>query len=128
MLDTVMTSRLRIGEVARRTALTVDAIRFYERRELLPKPVRTEGQFRLYSEDDLQRLQFIREMQGLGFSLNEIKQLLHLRTRKIEACGAVRDLLNTKLRGIRTKIEELQKLERALTADLRCPVLEGAHQ
>jgi MerR family transcriptional regulator, mercuric resistance operon regulatory protein len=140
----VMTSGVQIGEAARRTALTVDTIRFYERRELLPKPVRTQGRFRLYSEDDLLRLQFIKGMQGLGFSLNEIKQLSHLRARKIEACGAVRDLLNTKLREIRTKIQELQKLERALAADLRkcnrelkhrrshepyaCPVLEGAHQ
>jgi DNA-binding transcriptional MerR regulator len=144
MLGTVMTSRVQIGEAARRTALTVDTIRFYERRELLPKPVRTEGRFRLYSEDDLLRIQFIREMQGLGFSLNEIRQLLHLRARKIEACGAVRDLLETKLRMVRTKIQDLQKLERALTADLRkcnrelkhrrshkpcaCPVLEGEHQ
>ena len=84
-------------------------------------------------------------MQGLGFSLNEISQLSDLRTHKIEACGAVRDLLNTKLREIRTKIQEFQKLERALAADLRkcnrelkhrrshepypCPVLEEvAHQ
>jgi MerR family transcriptional regulator, mercuric resistance operon regulatory protein len=138
-----MAIAIQIGEAAKRTALSIDAIRFYERRALLPKPERTEGRFRLYTEDDLLRLQFIREMQGLGFSLNEIKQLLHLRSRKVEACSAVHDLLSTKLKTIRTKIQELQKLESELAADLRkcnrelkhrqnhkpcaCPVLEGEH-
>jgi MerR family transcriptional regulator, mercuric resistance operon regulatory protein len=138
-----MAIAIQIGEAAKRTALSIDAIRFYERRALLPKPNRTEGRFRLYTEDDLLRLQFIREMQNLGFSLNEVKQLLHLRSRKVEACSAVRDLLSTKLKTIRAKIQELQKLESELAADLRkcnrelkhrqshkpcaCPVLEGEH-
>jgi MerR HTH family regulatory protein len=67
-----MAIAIQIGEAAKRTSLSIDAIRFYERRALLPKPDRTEGRFRLYTEDDLLRLQFIREMQSLGFSLNEI--------------------------------------------------------
>ena len=60
---------MQIGEVAKRTALSVDAIRLYERRALLPKAVRTEGRFRLYGNDDVARLRFITAMQGLGFSL-----------------------------------------------------------
>jgi MerR family mercuric resistance operon transcriptional regulator len=144
MLGLVMATAIQIGEAAKRTALSIDAIRFYERRELLPKPIRTAGRFRLYSDDDLLFLHFIREMQGLGFSLEEIKQLLHLRSHKVEACSAVRDLLNTKLKTIRAKIQELQKLETELAADLRkcnrelkhrqshkpcaCPILESEHR
>ena len=131
---------MQIGEAAKRSSLSVDAIRFYERRALLPKAARTIGRFRLYTADDIARLQFIRQMQNLGFSLQEIKQLLDLRSRKVEACGSVRELLRAKLDAIRSKKQELQQLESELAADLRrcnrelehrkqhkpcaCPVLE----
>jgi len=121
-------------------ALTVDAIRFYERRKLLPKAGRSAGRFRLYTEDAIERLRFIRQMQGLGFSLREVGELIQLRERKVDACESVRELLKAKLAGARTKIDELRKLESELEADLRkcncelnhrrrhaacaCPVLE----
>jgi MerR family transcriptional regulator, mercuric resistance operon regulatory protein len=108
------------------------------------KPGRTSGRFRLYTEDDLVRLTFIREMQGLGFSLDEIKQLASLRGRGADACSTVRDLLNTKLKAVRAKIQQLQELESELSADLRkcnrelrrrqsrnpsaCPLLKGDDQ
>lgn len=138
-----MATAIHIGEAARRTALSIDAIRFYERRSLLPKPLRTEGRFRLYSEDDLSRLEFLRQMQGLGFSLREIKQLLDLRSRKVEACSAVREIVRGKLQTVRAKIADLEKLEAELRTDLRkcdqelkrrkshkpcaCPVLDVEH-
>ena len=133
-----MSSTMQIGEAAKRTALTVDAIRFYERRSLLPKPVRTAGRFRLYSEDDVARLGFIRPMQGLGFSLREVRQLFELRGHPLNACYEVRDVLKMKLEKVRGKIAELQTLEQELALDLRkcnhelkrrgkrgCPVLSG---
>jgi len=110
---------MQIGKVAKLTALTVDAIRFYERRSLLPKPARTVGRFRLYTGDDVLRLDFIRRMQDLGFSLSEIKQLLELRERRLNACDEVSALLKTKLENVRSKISELQKLEVELAVDLR---------
>lgn len=88
-----MASSMQIGEAAKRTALSVDAIRFYEKRSLLPKPPRTAGRFRLYGDDDIARLDFIRQMQGLGFSLSEVRQLLDLRSHPLNACHEVRDLL-----------------------------------
>lgn len=134
------TATMQIGEVAERTALTVDAIRFYERRQLLPKPIRSAGRFRLYTADDMERLRFIQQMQGLGFSLNEVGELISLRTRKVEACESVGQLLKGKLADVRAKIYELHQLETELVADLRkctqelrrrhnhaacaCPVLE----
>ena len=66
---------MQIGEVAKRTSLTVDAIRFYEKRRLLPKAVRSAGRFRLYGEGTIERLHFIQQMQGLGFSLREVGEL-----------------------------------------------------
>ena len=131
---------IQIGELAKRTALTVDAIRFYEKRHLLPKASRSTGGFRLYSTDDVERLHFIRQIHGLGFSLREISELIDLRTRKVDACEAVRELLKHKLADVRARVRELQKLESELMNDLRkcnkelthrkrhipcaCPVLE----
>jgi DNA-binding transcriptional MerR regulator len=132
---------MQIGELAKRTTLTVDAIRFYERRHLLPKAIRSSAGFRLYSPDDIARLHFIRQMHGLGFSLREIGELIDLRTKKIDACEPVRELLKSKVADIRAKLLELQRLESGLVADLRrcnqelkrrqrhaasaCPVLEA---
>lgn len=128
-----------IGELAKRTALTIDAIRFYERRKLLPPPPRSTGRFRLYTPDDIERLRFVRRMQHLGFSLEEIKQLMSIRADKAHACAAVQQFLKTKLAEVTVKVRELQQLEAELKADLRkcnralkqqcgracsCPVLE----
>src|SRR5689334_23221027 len=63
---------MQIGEVAKPTSLTVDAIRFYEKRKLLPTAVRRAGRFRLYGATTVERLHFIQQMRGLGFSLREV--------------------------------------------------------
>ena len=110
---------MQIGEVAERTALTVDAIRFYERRKLLLKASRSAGRFRLYTEDAVERLRFIQQMQGLGFSLREVGELIQLRERKVEACESVRQLLTAKLADVRAKMRELKRLEGELEADFR---------
>jgi len=110
---------LLIGEVAKRTSLSVDAIRFYERRGLLPKPQRTKGRFRLYTSEDVEQLGSIRRMQSLGFSLKEIQHWLGLNKREVDACPAVRDLLEAKLKAIHVKMNDLRSLEVKLSADLR---------
>jgi MerR family transcriptional regulator, copper efflux regulator len=131
---------MQIGEVAKRTALTVDAIRFYEKRRLLPKAVRSAGRFRLYGEATVERLHFIQQMQGLGFSLREVGELMQLRERKVDARESVKQLLTAKLFDVRAKLQELrhpeseletdlQKCNRELTHRLRhaacaCPVLD----
>lgn len=130
---------LQIGELARRTALSIDAIRFYERRKLLPQAFRSAGRFRLYTADDIERLRFVRRMQRLGFSLKEIRELIGIRADKAHACPSVRQFLKAKLAEVTVKIRELQQLETELKTDLRkckralkqqrgkacaCPVLE----
>jgi DNA-binding transcriptional MerR regulator len=105
------TPMLQIGDVARRTELTVDAIRFYEKRRLLPKAMRTA--------EDIERIRFIRRMQALGFSLDEIRELGNLRARSVDACESVGKLLTAKLAEVRTKMHELERLESELAADLQ---------
>ena len=138
-----VTQSLHIGEVARQTGLTVDAIRFYEKEQLLHQPRRTSGGFRLFSAQDVERVQFIRQVQELGFSLSEVKELLVLRSGSVEACSQVRGLLEQKLAKVRHNIRELQKLEEELKSTVRecdiaqkkssgdrqpCPVLEHIGQ
>jgi DNA-binding transcriptional MerR regulator len=132
-------SALQIGEVAKLTALSVDAIRFYERSSLLPEVPRTPGRFRLFTHADIARLSFIRKMQSLGFSLREVRQILDLRESRLDACKEVSEVVKTKLAEVRSKIRELQKLEGELVGGLRkcnaerkhrsknrsCPVLES---
>jgi len=131
---------MQIGEVARRTSLAVDAIRFYEKRKLLPKAVRSMGRFRLYEDNTVERLHFIQQMQGLGFSLGEVGELIHLREHTVDACESVRELLKSKLTDVRAKLRHLRHLESELETDLQkcngelnhrrrhaacpCPVLE----
>ena len=114
MRVTPTTQSLHIGEVARQTGLTVDAIRFYEKERLLQRPSRTIGGFRLFSAQDVERVQFIRQVQELGFSLCEVKELLVLRSGSVEACSQVRRMLEQKLIKVRHHIHELHKLEKEL--------------
>src|SRR5436305_1835804 len=141
ILEGSAASGFQIGELAKRSRLSVDAIRFYERRKLLPIPIRTTGRFRLYTDNDVERLRFIRQMQTLGFSLTEITRLAQLRADKNHACESVRGFLRAKLAEVAVKIHELQEVQAELKADLRkcdhtlkdprgrkacaCPVLEG---
>ena len=114
-------SGLRIGEAAKRTSLSVDTIRFYEKLGLLRPSRRTSGKFRIYSERDLKRLQLIRQTQNLGFSLHEVKQILELEGR--DPCSCVSKMLREKIATVRAKIEALCELETKLKAELR--VCEG---
>ena len=141
-----MAEGLQIGRVARETGLGIHAIRFYEREGLLKEPLRSEGGYRLFDSDSVEDLKFIGKAQELGFSLAKIRDLLVLRrTRTLEGCLHVRDLLDQKLVTVQEKIQELQKLESELKSALRkchqdlkrnrgkperlCPVLEelGRH-
>ncbi len=134
-------SGIRIGSVAKRTGLSVDAIRFYEKQRLLERAPRTEGGFRLFRGADIARIRFIQRAQRLGFSLPEIRELLVLRREDGEVCSHVRDLLRAKVAAVRAKIRELGALEKQLTTSLRkceralragegshhepCPVIEA---
>jgi MerR family transcriptional regulator, mercuric resistance operon regulatory protein len=105
---------MQIGQISKQVGVSIDAIRFYERSGVLAAPPRSEGGFRLYSSSDLSALHFIRSLQVLGFSLNEIREFLSLRSNDLRACCEVRNMLDRKLRDIHTKRIALAKLEAEL--------------
>jgi DNA-binding transcriptional MerR regulator len=111
--------RIQIGSVSQQTGLSVDAIRFYEKEGLLGQPLRSEGGFRLFAAQDIQRIRFIRTAQQLGFSLHEIRELLVLQRTEGDTCSHVRDLLQAKITTIRKKIRDLVVLEEQLKKSLR---------
>jgi DNA-binding transcriptional MerR regulator len=110
---------MQIGTIAKRTGLSVDAVRFYERNSLLPSPSRTPGGFRQYGEKDVETLEFIRSAQGLGFTLREIHELLELRDNRLQPCAPVRRQLEQKLSQVRQKLADMKKLEHGLRLALR---------
>ena len=79
-----------IGELARQANVHVETLRYYERRGLIPKPHRTVSNYRVYSFENLRRVKFIKQAQGLGFSLKEINKLLALRATPRARCADVR--------------------------------------
>jgi DNA-binding transcriptional MerR regulator len=109
----------KIGSVAKQTGISIDTIRFYEKEGLVKRSARSEGGFRLFGQRQIQDLKFIRKSQELGFSLNEIRELLIVRDDRVPSCSHVRELLERKLTKVRGKIEELQALEGSLKTALR---------
>lgn len=105
---------LRIGELAKKADCLVQTVRFYEGEGLLPEPARSEGNFRLYDEVHLRRLQFIRRCRAKDMTLEEIRQLLSLRDRPEVDCGGVNTMVDAHIAQVRLKIKELRELEREL--------------
>lgn len=110
---------IQIGVLSKRTGLSVDAIRFYERQRLLRSPRRSDGGFRLFREEDVAALQFIKSAQELGFSLDEVRELLLLRDQEAKACPKMERLLKTKLTSVENKIAALKAIECELKSALR---------
>ncbi|GAC1438718.1 MAG: Cu(I)-responsive transcriptional regulator [Terriglobales bacterium] len=114
-----MQSRVKPGTITKKIGLSVDAIRFYERKSLLPRPPRTEGGFRQYGDNDVETLAFIRRVQGLGFKLSEIRNFLELRRNRLQPFAPVRRRLEKKLVDVKRKLSDLPKLEHELRLALR---------
>jgi DNA-binding transcriptional MerR regulator len=109
-------SLLKVGELAARTGLGVQTLHFYERLGLLPKAGRSASNYRLYQPDALRRVQFIKKAQALGFTLEEIKEILGLREQGRAPCRCVADVGKKHLRELEARIAALQELQRALAA------------
>jgi MerR family mercuric resistance operon transcriptional regulator len=113
---------LKIGAVASAAGVNVQTVRFYERVRLIPKPARTEGGFRLYSSGMIRRLRFIKQAQALGFSLEEVRELMALEERPATTCRDVRERLQGKVATVDAMIRKLGRLRTALVAmSRRCP-------
>lgn len=112
----------RVGEIAEKCNVNKETIRYYERLGLLPEPDRTEKGYRMYSQQTVDRLNFIKRMQELGFSLNEIDKLLGVVDCDEAKCRDMYDFTVLKIEDIQHKIQDLKRIERMLM-DLkeRCP-------
>ncbi|MDH3747545.1 MAG: helix-turn-helix domain-containing protein [Gammaproteobacteria bacterium] len=104
-----------IGELSKQTACKVETIRYYEQQALMPPPPRTDGGHRLYNADMVGRLKFIRRSRELGFSMDEIRQLLSLVDGKQISCERVKSIAEAHLQDINAKIRDLKKMQRTLS-------------
>ena len=106
----------RIGEVAARSGVSIDTVRYYERRKLLPRPARSGGGFRLFTLETVERVRFIKQAQELGFSLDEICELLT--TGGAQECQRVRDILRAKLTELDERMRMIREFRRTLSCHL----------
>ena len=103
-----------IGAAARLSGVNIETIRYYEREGIVPRAARTPAGRRIYDSDDIARLRFIRRCRDLGFSVPDIRTLLELSAGSEAPCADVKALGEQHLRGVRRKLDDLGKLERAL--------------
>lgn len=127
--------RLTRGKLAGRGGVNIATIRYYENRGLLPQAPRTRSGYRVYDGDALRRLQFIRQAQALGFTLEEIGELLSLRMQPGTTCADIRMRAKEKIAAIENRIRDLQRIRNALSGlaaachgdgpTSECPILEA---
>ena len=110
---------LRIGDLASRIGVHPEAIRYYERRGLLPRPARGPNGYRLYAPEHLERVEFIKRAQSLGLSLEEIREVMELKYGGSSPCQHVRDLLREKLNAVDRQITRLRAFRRELADSLQ---------
>lgn len=126
---------MRTSEVAARTGVNVQTLRYYERRGLLAQPPRSSAGYRAYPADAVRVVRFVKRAQGHGFSLDEIEELLHLAEGGPEDCDTARELAEAKMAQIAEKIADLQRMQQSLAdlvatcerprSDRCCPLLHA---
>lgn len=130
----------RIGQLARTAGVSVQTVRYYERAGLLPRAARTPSGYRVYGSEAAARLLFIRQAQALGFSLQEVREILRLRYDSRSPCECVRGKLEEKLKQVEREMKELRRFRKELhrtlaharklphlphSASAICPIIEG---
>jgi Hg(II)-responsive transcriptional regulator len=123
-----------ISEAAEQAGVNVQTLRYYERRGLLPRPPRRSSGYREFPEDAVRVVRFIKRAQDLGFSLDEVEELLRLRRQSERHRPRIRAVAEQKIAEIERKIVELERMKRALgtlvdachrgTA-MECPIIES---
>jgi MerR family mercuric resistance operon transcriptional regulator len=121
-----------ISRLAAAAGVNVETVRYYQRRSLMPEPARPPNGTRRYTDADAHRLRFIKRAQVMGFALDEVENLLDLKSRR--SCQTTRDLAASKLESVDARIRELRQLRKELAAlvkqcdtnasDSSCPILD----
>ncbi|WCK52982.1 Hg(II)-responsive transcriptional regulator [Aneurinibacillus sp. Ricciae_BoGa-3] len=127
--------QFRIGQLAKKSRVNKETIRYYERIGIIPEPARTDSGYRMYSEQAVDRLHFIKGTQELGFTLNEIDKLLGVLENDEAKCSDMKDFAIQKLEHIHRKIQDLKRVEKMLISlkqtcsknkDIyECPIIEA---
>jgi len=118
-----------VSALASQAGLNLETVRFYEKQRLMPKPERTPGGHRLYTEQDVQRLKFIQRAKAVGFTLKEIRVLARLREEQPTAsCDEAMDLARSKVSEIDQKLRDLADMRAALAGFIEaCPEKDLGH-
>jgi MerR family Zn(II)-responsive transcriptional regulator of zntA len=112
-------SQLQIGQVSRKSGVSIDTIRFYEKEGLLKEPARSEGGFRLYPAEAVDQLVFIQKAQAMGLTLKEIKSIMCCGDKGLgPCCDLTVDLFSKKIEEFESKIQELQGMKKKLKSVL----------
>ena len=106
---------MQIGELAQQAGVSIQTVRFYERRKLLPEPMRKESGYREYGESELKQLRFIRQAKALGFSLDEIREIIKSRSRGQCPCTDVIVIAERHLHSVTEHIQKLQTFKEELS-------------
>lgn len=129
---------LKIGEVSKLSGIGIEALRFYEKSGLLSRPARTGSGYRLYHRDVLERLSFIKRAQMLGFSLDEVKQIIAESASGQSPCRHVREIVRRRLDELDERMAQMRRYRKELAAALEgweqveeskghvCGLIEGA--
>jgi Hg(II)-responsive transcriptional regulator len=126
---------LTIGRLAKEAGIGIETVRFYERQGLIAPPPRTDSNYRMYPEEEITRLKFIKRAKNLGFTLNEIKELLALRHDPHATKADVKERTHVKIEDVTKKIRDLTRIKEALEHLYdacdghgpldQCPILEA---
>ena len=106
--------KLTIGKLAKQADIGIETVRFYERQGLIDPPLRTESNYRIYPEEEVTRLKFIKRAKVLGFTLKEIKELLRLRHDPHATKADIKNRTLEKIQDVKQKISDLTKIKEAL--------------
>ncbi len=126
---------MKIGKLAEEAGVSIDTIRYYEKTGVLPSPARSSSGYRLYTEETVEILRFVRKAKGLGFRLNEIRQIIRLRYSPCDdTCVSVRKIAEEKKREVSERINDLLEIRKMLDSLIdscrrnrtlsKCPFLE----
>ena len=128
-------SGLTIGRLAKQVGLGIETVRFYERQGLIEPPPRTDSNYRIYPEEEVTRLRFIKKAKSLGFTLNEIKELLFIRHDPNATKADIKNRTLNKIEDVKQKISDLTRIKMALEYLVsscdghgpleECPILEA---
>ncbi|KAA3616802.1 MAG: heavy metal-responsive transcriptional regulator [Calditrichaeota bacterium] len=105
---------MNIRDISKETGFSIDTIRYYEKMELIENVERSESGYRIFSDEDLKRFLFIKKAKKIGFTLNDIRELLTLRIETDQPCEPVHELARGKLKIVEEKLNELTRIKKVL--------------